>query len=207
MKYHWLFLGSASVCVAAAACSQKVGSNPGSTSSSGTPTATSTTTGGGGTSTTSTAGPGTGGSGTGGQCKTPGMLHPPKMGATDTIYCPFSGTPNVSCTKVAQHCCEPTSGMSKCIDAKTACGAGDTDWTCQDPTDCPQGQKCCSNDGATLVVNPNMNCANYATQFHGTVCAASCAATQITMCTDDMACGGKKCTAFNTKGAQVGGCH
>jgi hypothetical protein len=208
MKYHWLFLGSAIVVTAAAACTQKVGGSGSSTSSPA--SGPSTTTGGGSTSTTGMGGAGTGGSGTGGKCSTPGTLHPPMMGTMETIYCPFSGMnggKNIYCTKLTQHCCEPFSGTSKCVDIKTACDAGNTDWTCQDPSDCPMGQKCCSNDGATLVVNPDVNCANYATMFKGTVCAASCAATQITMCTDDAACGSKKCTPFNTKGAQVGGCH
>ncbi len=191
---------------AATSATTLAGGNTGSTTAG--------TAGAGGAATADAAGAGGSASaaaGTGGSaCKTPGTLHPPMMGATATIYCPFSGMnggKNVYCTKQSQHCCEPTKGTSTCVSSKTACGAGDTDWTCEDPTDCPQSQKCCSNDGAMLVINPDPNCASYATSFHGTVCAATCSATQIQLCTSDAECGAKKCVPFSTKGNQVGACH
>lgn len=160
------------------------------------------------------AGGGTGGSAGGsadaGQCKTPSTLHPPKAGDTATIYCPFSSTDggkNDYCTPQTQHCCEGSGAgsTSSCVAAGTACATGDTDWQCEDPADCPTGTVCCGT--GTLVVNSDPMCANYASHFTGTNCAASCAAGEITMCTSDGECGGKTCVPFETKGNQVGGCQ
>ncbi len=210
MKQHWLYLTGAAVVLASAAgaCASKVGSNASTSTTSG-----STTSSAGGAGATTTSGTSTGGDmtagsgGAGGKCSTPGTLHAPKQGETKTIYCPFSGMPNIYCTKQTEHCCEPGSGTSTCKPIASTCGASDTDWQCQDPSDCPNGQVCCSNDMAVLNINADTNCANFANGFKGTHCAASCLATEITMCTADAACGAKKCTPFNTKGAQVGGCH
>jgi hypothetical protein len=140
-------------------------------------------------------------------CSTPGTLHPPKMGMP-TIYCPFSGVMGGKpqyCTAGTQHCCEPATGTAACQPSAMACAVGDTDWQCQDPVaDCPRGEQCCGS--GKLVVNANPMCANYASGFHGTHCAANCAANEIRMCTSDAECGGKTCIPFKTKGAQVGGC-
>jgi hypothetical protein len=137
-------------------------------------------------------------------CKKPTTLHPPS--GSMTIYCPFSGTMNVSCTKLTQHCCEPSTGNSMCVAIATPCTAGNTDWQCQDPTDCTPGQVCCGT--GTLVKSADPNCANFATGFHGTHCAASCTSAEIEMCTADAECSnGKTCVPFGTKGAQVGGCQ
>ncbi len=147
------------------------------------------------------------GAGGGGPCAMPTTLHPPMQGATKTIYCPFSGSPNIYCTKLTEHCCEPSMGTSTCQPIATFCGQGATTWDCADPSDCPQGSVCCSNPGAALVVNPDPSCANYATGFNATYCYASCSADKIKMCTSDAEGGGLKCVPFATHGNQVGGCH
>ncbi len=104
----------------------------------------------------------------GGACTTPTTLHPPPSG-TKTIYCPFSGSPNIYCTKLTEKCCEPTMGTSTCEPIANACSFGATEWDCTDPADCPQATVCCSNPGASLVVNSDPNCANYATGLQGDV--------------------------------------
>ncbi len=209
MKYQWLYLfGAVAVTASAAgACASKVGGSGAATTSA------AVTSGAGGTSTTTsasgggtaTAGGGTSGAG-GMKCTTPGMLHPPKMGETKTIYCPFSGTPNIYCERTKEHCCEPKMGTATCQPTAATCNAGETDWRCQDPSDCATGEVCCSNDGAILQVNPDTNCANFANAMNSTHCAKTCLATEITMCTADGQCGAKKCTPFSKQGAQVGGC-
>ncbi len=158
-----------------------------------------------------TAGSGTGGGGTGGDggiCKTPTTLHPPFADAgTKTLYCPFSGTDggkNDYCDSSSEHCCEPQSGTAACTAKATACANNDTDWQCEDPSDCGSGMQCCGK--GTLVKNPDPQCANYATGFTGTYCAATCASGEITICTADSQCGGQTCLPFGAKGNQVGGC-
>jgi hypothetical protein len=96
-------------------------------------------------------------------------------------------------------------GTSTCDPAAMACAAGDVDWQCQDPTDCGAGKQCCGV--GTFEQAPDPMCANSAKGFTGTHCAATCAATEIVMCTSDAECGGKKCTPFSTHGAQVGACE
>jgi hypothetical protein len=144
------------------------------------------------------------------KCTTPGTLHQPNLDAgTAQIFCPFSGTgggKDVYCNYGTEHCCEPSTGTAACSPIATACPAGDTDWQCQSPGDCSGGEQCCGT--GTLNVNANPSCANFATGFHGTHCAATCQATEIVMCVKDSQCAnGMTCTPFSTKGAQVGGCH
>jgi hypothetical protein len=144
-------------------------------------------------------------------CSSPSTLHPPKIDAGPTIYCPLSGVDggkNVYCTPGTEHCCEPTQGTASCDPIASACGGGDTDWQCQDPVaDCPIGQQCCA-PGATLVINADPSCANYATSFHSTTCAQTCANVDLVMCTSDGECpNGQTCTPFRTNGAPVGACH
>ena len=139
------------------------------------------------------------------QCKPPSTLHPPKMGMP-SIYCPFSGMnggKSIYCQQGQQHCCEPSMGTSTCTPIATACPAMNTDWQCQDPSDCGNGQQCCGTGALTIAPQ---GCQNFATKFNGTHCAASCAGNEIVMCTSSAECGGNTCIPFATKGAQVGGC-
>ncbi len=159
-----------------------------------------------------TGGGGTGGGGTGGTggCSTPGTLHPPNADAgTATLYCPFSGVDggtNAYCDTTTEHCCEPKSGTAACTPTGVACATGDTDWQCEDPSECGSGQKCCGK--GTFVASTDPSCANYATGFTGTYCAASCQATEIVMCTSNAECtSGKTCVPFKSKGNQVGACQ
>jgi hypothetical protein len=153
------------------------------------------------------------GGGAGGMapCKNPTKLHPPNADAgLSTIFCPFSGVDggkNDYCDHGVEHCCEPKMGTAACQPAATACAMGDTDWNCEDPSDCGQGMVCCSNTGASIGISPDPNCANFAHKFNGTHCAASCQATEITICTADGECGGgQTCIPFGSKGNQIGGC-
>ncbi len=138
------------------------------------------------------------------QCDTPTKLFPPKK--PGDLYCPFGKTDagSLYCTGGTTHCCEPSTGSSTCVAEATPCANGDTDWVCDDPSDCPAQMVCCAM--ATLVQTGNPMCGNYATGFHATHCAASCMQNEIEMCTSDGECGGKKCIPFGTKGNQVGGC-
>ena len=146
-------------------------------------------------------------------CATPSTLHPPMAGSSATILCPFgvpvTGT-RLYCTARTQHCCEPTTGAGTCDPTATPCPTGNVDWQCQDPVaDCATGMHCCGT--GTLVPGGSfggMACANFASHFTGTHCAASCTAgTEITMCTSNGECPtGQTCMPFKTHGASVGGC-
>jgi hypothetical protein len=176
------------------------GTSSGGTSSGGTSS--------GGTSSGGAAGSSTGG--TGGQCSKISTLHPPNADAgTQTLYCPFSGVDGGSndyCDTATEHCCEPKSGTASCTAKATPCASGDTDWQCEDPSECGSGMQCCGK--GTMVKSTDANCGNYATGFTGTYCAASCAAGDIQMCTSDGECTSPQtCLPFNTKGNQVGGCY
>lgn len=232
----WLVLGAAIGClsgVAVAACGSSTtgttstsGPGGGSTSGGGTSAVTTSaaaTTGGtGGATSTSAAdsssassaesSSASSGAGGGAPCSPPSKLIPPKADAgAQTLYCPFSGAdggPNVDCNPGTEHCCEPKMGEALCEPTATPCADPKaTDWHCEDPVaDCPTGQVCCGT--GTLMKNPDPMCANFASGFKGTHCAASCTAIEIEMCTDDAECGaGKTCLPFRTKGAQVGGCN
>jgi len=144
-------------------------------------------------------------------CSTPSTLHAPSMTSPANVYCPFGMPPDgghsLYCEASSQHCCEPLSGAGTCNPTATPCGATDLDWGCQDPgADCSGSMHCCGT--GTLVLATSASCANYASHFTGTHCAASCqAGTEITMCTNDTECPtGQHCIPFRTHGAQVGGC-
>lgn len=236
IRSKWLVLGAAIGCfsgVVVAACGSSTtgttstsGPGGGSTSGGGTSAVTTSaaTTGGlGGAAATSTSAADSSSASTGGSssassgtgvapCSPPSKLIPPKADAgAQTLYCPFSGAdggPNVDCNPGTEHCCEPKMGEALCEPTATPCADPKaTDWHCEDPiADCPTGQVCCGT--GTLMKNTDPMCANFASGFKGTHCAASCTATEIEMCTDDAECGaGKTCLPFRTKGAQVGGCN
>ncbi len=120
------------------------------------------------------------------QCDTPGKLFPPKN--PGDLYCPFGKTDagSLYCKGGTTHCCEPSMGTSTCEPEATPCAQGDTDWVCDDPSDCPAQMVCCAM--ATLVQTGNPMCGNYATGFHSTHCAASCAQGEIQMCTSNGEC-------------------
>jgi hypothetical protein len=139
------------------------------------------------------------------QCDTPSKLFPPKK--PGDLYCPFGKTDagSLYCTGGTTHCCEPSMGTSTCEPEATPCAQGDTDWVCDDPSDCGAQMVCCAM--ATLVQTGNPMCGNYATGFHATHCAASCAQGEIQMCTSNGECSnGMTCIPFKAKGNQVGGC-
>jgi len=151
-----------------------------------------------------------GGTTEGGPCTKPGTLHPPSADAGGkTLFCPFSGADggkDVYCNPSTQHCCEPSKGTSTCSPTASTCAMGDIDWQCGDPKDCG-GNKVCCGTGA-FVSSGSPQCANYATGFKGTHCAASCTAMEIEVCTSTSECPmGKTCTPFSTHGAQVGACQ
>jgi hypothetical protein len=141
-------------------------------------------------------------------CTAPGTLHAPPTGTTMTLYCPFSGTPAVSCDPSTQHCCEGTTtgSASSCSPTATPCAAGQIDWQCEDPVaDCTGATHCC---GIGTFMLGGTGCANYASHFTGTHCASACASGEITMCTNDNECpAGQHCTPFKTHGNQVGACQ
>ncbi len=170
-------------------------------------TGATTTTGAGPTSSTAT--------GAGGGCSMPSTLHPPMQGDTLTIYCPFSGTPNINCDPATTHCCEPKMGMATCDPNAQACPAGGMDWQCQDPkADCKDPAKpvCCATGASFGQGAPG--CANFASKMTKTECVAASACApdammkNLTMCTDDTECPmGKTCTPFKKAGAGVGACQ
>jgi hypothetical protein len=156
---------------------------------------------------------GTGGTG---NCSKIGTLHPPMAGATDTLYCPFSGVDggmNMLCNPTQQHCCETPQGAtmpSMCVPNATACmtGTGYTDWQCEDPVaDCKDATKpvCCAPGASIGLGMPG--CGNFAHTMTHTTCVATGMCTGITMCTSDGECpNGQHCTPFSKAGNQVGGC-
>jgi hypothetical protein len=191
-----------------AASSGSGGGSGGSPGSGGGSTSTSASAG-GGTSTSSTASSSSASSS--GACHKVSTLHPPPVGTLNTIYCPFSaidGGANLYCTRQTEHCCEPALGTATCNSLTVPCPAGDTDWACEDPTDCPSGYVCCA-PGATLVLGVpmmGMQCGNYANGFTQTVCQTG-TCTGIQICESTSECpAGKTCVPFNAKVVQVGGC-
>ena len=199
----------------AAGTSATGGTSAAGTSSMGGTSAAGTTAMGG---TTAAGGSGTAGSdATGGaagaKCSTVTTLHPPNADAgTATLYCPFAnggaGAPSVYCHAQMEHCCEGAVGeATMCAPLATPCPqAKPTDWVCEDPADCPSGSVCCSNPGASIGLG-DPGCGNFASKMTGTLCAKSCDATSIQICTSDAQCGaGKTCIPFGKSGNQVGGC-
>ena len=177
-----------------------------------------TDTGGGGTDTggggTDTAGGGdtSGGGDTGSEAGTCGKdptLHVPVAGSGPYCpgYKPDGGTASASCA-AGEFCCETktTSGTpSNCAASASACATGiEAVWACDAPSMCGAGMVCCG-DGTPKI---KTGC-TYEEIFpaKGTVCAAACTATQVTVCEADADCPtGKTCTPIKTGGKQVGYC-
>ena len=65
--------------------------------------------------------------------------------------------------------------------------------------------KCCAS--GTFVMNPDQNCANYATGLKGAKCAANCGANEIELCTSGAECQTMNCVPFSSHGNQVGACR
>src|SRR5262245_24799790 len=224
MNKNWLIVGAVFGCFSGAAlgaCGQSGGTGTGGgvnaggaasyspSSSASSPASSSSGMCGASTSNGSSSASGADG-GDAGMCSPPSMLFPPATDAgTVTLYCPFSGADGgkaIYCDTATQHCCEPKMGQSSCVPAAMPCKAGDTDWQCEDPIECPQGQVCCGT--GNLMKNADPNCANTAANFSGTHCAPSCAGNEIIMCTSDAECsGGMTCLPFRARGNQVGGCY
>ncbi len=146
--------------------------------------------------------------GAGAGCPSPSQLHPAPSGTTVTLSCPFSGVDGgaaVSCQPESQHCCQSGS-TGGCQPLATACASSAVDWQCADPAaDCQGGIPCCGT--GTLVLGASAQCANIASGFKGTHCAAACTAGEIVMCTSSSECPtGMTCIPFLTHGNQVGGC-
>jgi hypothetical protein len=118
-------------------------------------------------------------------------------------------------------CCETSAEAgvpSQCmaVDAST-CPANSTTWGCDDPSECPSGNMCCAIPyaGKTMVnilqeapINGQVCMGHYAQYMQGTICAATCAAGQVQMCTANAECpSGKTCVPFRKAGNQVGACQ
>ncbi len=158
-------------------------------------------------------GPGDAGSGdAANECGMAAKLHPPTPDGG--IYCPFSaadGGKNVYCTET-QTCCETPSGTSPstCVAGKTdTCPvAKSTAWQCEDPADCPSGQKCCAHSGDAGAVTVQADvCGPYLSKFSGTRCASACSAGELVVCEEQAACPTGTCTAVKPKGNDIGVCR
>ncbi len=136
-------------------------------------------------------------------------LHPESMPG---VYCPFSGNPSITCMAY-QECCETPAGAgspSTCEMFGSTCPvANSITWECEDPIACmgnpgAAGPVCCGQGSVQL----DSNCGyHYGSGFMGTVCAASCAAGEVTICETQSECpSGTTCTPFKTKGLQIGAC-
>lgn len=146
----------------------------------------------------------------GADCSKTPTLHPPA--ADGGIFCPFSavdGGKNIYCPRTDQCCESPKNGPpSSCVTKGTACPtAGSTVWECEDPADCPGGQKCCAHSGdAGSVTVQQDSCGPYLSKFQGTRCAASCAAGELVVCESQAECTTGTCTAVEPKANQIGVC-
>jgi hypothetical protein len=141
-------------------------------------------------------------------CGTAPVLHPE---TTPGTYCPFTATGAVHCA-AGQECCEAPSGGtgSTCEDAGATCPiTGSLDWACADPLDCEgnaAGSVCCAVGGTTAY---DSTCGFYrGTGFTGSVCAASCGAGQVQLCSaaNDPCVSPNTCTPFKTAGLVLGTC-
>ena len=145
------------------------------------------------------------------ECGTAPKLFPPK--ADGGMFCPFSATDggkNVYCT-LTETCCEaPTGSTSTCVSGKTeTCPvAKSTPWQCEDPIDCPQGQKCCAygTNGEAVTVGTDV-CGAYLSKFGGTKCADTCAAGELVVCEEQSECEAGTCTAVRPKANDIGVCN
>ncbi|HEY8076457.1 MAG TPA: hypothetical protein VIF62_20170 [Labilithrix sp.] len=153
-----------------------------------------------------------GGTDGGSDCGKPAELFPPKAGATD-FYCPFAREADggqIYCP-LADTCCETPSGgaAGSCVSGKTtSCPVtGSTAWQCASPSDCGGSMKCCAVAMTGAVTVASDTCGPYLSHFYGTVCAASCAAGQLTVCEVPADCSAGTCTAVKPKGNDIGVCN
>ena len=144
-------------------------------------------------------------------CGTPAKLFPPT--ADGGIFCPFSGPPgkNISCLDTEQ-CCENAkgAGVSTCAPKGSVCPvAGATVWECEDPANCPAGQKCCAHSSAagTAVTVSSGTCGTFLSKFSGTKCAAACATGELVVCEQQSECTTGTCTAVRPKNNSIGVCN
>ncbi len=140
----------------------------------------------------------------GNTCGTPPTLHPH---AAIGSYCPFGATGTLTCA--GQECCASPSGTtSTCEPTGAPCPvAGSTRWECNQPADCGGGV-CCGNVGASVALDSM--CGFYrAPSVTESICQASCAAGQLTLCASQAECSpGKTCVPFKSGGRaiQLGAC-
>jgi hypothetical protein len=114
-------------------------------------------------------------------------LHPAEAGTGP--YCPFSSVGdagNLTCAQ-GQHCCEhPADAGTPSTCQASTCGTTDTDWMCQDQSNCPSGQVCCA---ITSGPGQDPGCSFYFLHgFKGTACRTSCAQGELTVCESDDQC-------------------
>ena len=125
------------------------------------------------------------------------------------IYCPFAappGMPSVYCAAATEHCCEGSSSSqpTSCKKKADPCINGYTDWQCTEPSHCGTGMQCCG--GGSVVVD--LMCGSYGSKFTGSTCKAACAATEITLCSDNAQCPpGLMCLPFAAKSSSIGSCQ
>ncbi|MGZ3423623.1 MAG: hypothetical protein ACXVEE_37520, partial [Polyangiales bacterium] len=112
---------------------------------------------------------------------------------------------------IGQTCCDTPKGStpaSSCIAGGSTCPAtspksGST-WECDAPSQCGTGKVCCGDGTPKLRTG-----CTYEEVFpaKGTVCAATCSATQFTVCEAPGDCpSGKTCTAIKSGSKNLGYC-
>ena len=160
-------------------------------------------------------------------CGAPPKLRSPfppdagDSGAT-SFYCPFAegGAPYCNGT---QTCCTGSGGgtggfdPTNCVDGKQdTCTAGSrgprSRWQCGAPDNCPGATpNCCipGTEAGPPAIDTERGCpAEYQRGFYigGTICRAGCNAGELTVCSKDADCGGKKCIPFSTNNRDLGYC-
>ena len=149
---------------------------------------------------------------TGVTCGSDPTLHPAEAGVGPYCpgYYPSGSTTSGSCS-LGQTCCEQTTGSptpSSCTSPTSACPSGDeANWECDGPSMCEGSTRTCCGNG-TPAIRPGCTYLEvYPTQ--GTVCAATCGATQYVVCESDADCTGSKktCTPLKSGGKQIGACQ
>jgi len=142
-------------------------------------------------------------------CGTPPALHPETEAG---VYCPFTATGAIHCA-VGQECCETPSTVvngSTCQPGGAACPVtGSLAWGCDGPVDCEgnaAGGVCCAGG----VVALDAVCGfDRGSAFTGSHCAQSCAAGEVSICseTTDPCAPGTQCTPFKVAGVVLGTCE
>lgn len=218
-SHKWIFL--AAMFSSAGAMTLACSSDPATTTTPTTPTTHSDASSGGDSATSdggatgqdssSTGNDGSSGGDAGGSadCGTAATLHPDTDGG---IYCPFSavdGGKNIFCADTEQ-CCESAKGgaASSCVAKGSACpSTNDTVWECESPANCPSGQVCCAAGSTAAVTIGDDTCGPYLSKFSKTHCAASCTATELTVCEKQSECTTGTCTAVKPKANAIGVCR